>query len=313
MIAAEETPGLCRADVISAYRTFLGREPENETVIGEKLRAFSDPYALAFALAQSVEFRLQRFRAREGFIQPKHLIVIGCHHKTGTQWMGALFQTIAKGTNLKFLNGVQRSLKGDENIFFQVDSLIDLNKLPPYRGIHIIRDPRDIIVSGMFYHEKTKEEDWLMIKDAKFGGLSYQDKLASLNSFRDKCVFEMDNRGGQTIKQISLWNYKNRNMFEVKYEDLIQDYRLDIFSTMFRFLGFGGLSLAYCLESAWYTSLFSGKVRKSGVHVRSGAPKQWEKYFTKGLAQDFLDRFGDVLVRLGYEANDEWARNLPSD
>jgi hypothetical protein len=45
----------------------------------------------------------------------------------------------------------------------------------------VIRDPRDVIVSGANYHCKA-DEPWLHIPEKRFGGLTYHQKINSLTS-----------------------------------------------------------------------------------------------------------------------------------
>lgn len=223
---------------------------------------------------------------------------------------GRYIRTISRLLKLKFHNGVQRALEPNQQVFMQVDSAFELPKLPGYRGLHIIRDPRDVIISGAAYHEKTVEEDWLLVPKPEFGGVSYQEKLRSFDDAYDKHVFEMNNRGMQTIRQMGSWNYNDENFIEIKYEDLIVDSELALFSQIFLFLGLSGPALPACLDIAWSRSLFSGALKKNGVHIRSGKPKQWRNIFTKPLAYEFQELFGDVLVRLGYEADASWIDEL---
>jgi hypothetical protein len=77
----------------------------------------------------------------------------------------------------------------------------------------LIRDPRDVIVSGCFYHQSA-EEAWLQVPQRRLGGLSYQEKLRSYASFDDQLLFEMENPGVHTIRQMLEWGYSNPLFWE---------------------------------------------------------------------------------------------------
>lgn len=233
-------------------------------------------------------------------------ILIGTHHKTGTLWFHKIFQGICRKFVLSYHTGNQARLPDDFDVFMQDHSKFDLQELKePYRGVHIIRDPRDRIVSGAFYHQRSKER-WLHTKKGKYGGMSYQQKLCSLSSLEDKIAFEMNNAACKTIGEMRCWDYKNSNFIEVKYEELILDLDLMQFHRIFSFLGFDGRSIPAALQIAWENSLFSGELEKSG-HIRSGEAEQWKTLFTAEHKRQFVDLFGDALIELGYEQNNDWA------
>ena len=169
--------------------------------------------------------------------------------------------------------------------------------------MHLIRDPRDLIISGVFYHERCTSERWLTVPNPKFQGLSYQQTLAGLPSLEEKIRFEMLHIGGSTIRDMLAWNYGRPQFYEAKYEDLIEDVELRRFRDIFTFLGYPEEQMDELLQIAFNCSLFSGRVNG---HIRSGLPRQWQSYFTKPLHRQFLEHFGDALVRLGYEQNDQW-------
>lgn len=235
-------------------------------------------------------------------------VLVGTHHKTGTLWMESIFREICLKFGLIFFSGKQKQLPEDFNVFFQSHSMFNTEQIPgEYRGIHMIRDPRDRIISGCFYHQKAGE-DWLHTRQKKFGGLSYQEKINSYEYLEDKILFEMENSGFLSIQQMLDWNYQNPAFFEVRYEDLVSDENLILFHKMFVFLGFSGEVIPQILRIAHDNSLFSGML-ESSVHIRSGEPGQWEKYFRPVHKKRFLELFGDVLLRLGYESNDDWANS----
>jgi hypothetical protein len=229
-------------------------------------------------------------------IEPKFKTLIGTHHKTGTNWMENIFRKLSNDFNLKFFSMEQVQLPSDfEKISYN------------YRGIHLIRDPRDVIISGCFYHQKSKES-WLHIVHSKFGGLTYQQMINSYTSISDQIMFEMNNAGSYNVREILAWNYNNPNFMEIKYEDLISDFDLFLFHKIFVFLGYPNFSIPQALEIAYNNSLFSGKVGQSS-HIRSGKTSQWQEYFTPAHKARFLELFGDALITLGYEKNHDWATN----
>ena len=136
--------------------------------------------------------------------------------------------------------------------------------------------------------------------------MTYQEKICSLPTVEDKITFEMENAGFRGISEMTSWDYTNESFIEVKYEDLIEDTDLTMFHRIFSFLGVEGHAIPAALQIAWDNSLFSGKLQNS-VHIRSGKSKQWEKHFTPEHKSRFVELFGDALIHLGYEDNNDWA------
>ncbi len=231
-------------------------------------------------------------------------ILVGTHHRAGTMWIGGIFRKIARDLALEFFSGSQPDLPRNFDIFFQNHSVIDFSRLSfEYRGVHVIRDPRDVIVSGCFYHQKASER-WLHVPREKFGGLTYQQKINALPSLDDQLMFEMEYHG-DPVRDMVAWSYTNPNFIEVRYEDLRADTSLTLFRRIFTFLGFPAEVIPRLLQIAYDNSLFSGKVRNS-VHVRSGDVGQWRRYFKPAHRARFLELFGDALITLGYEQNHDW-------
>lgn len=237
----------------------------------------------------------------------KYRVLVGTHHKTGTKWMATIFRKISRTLGLRYFYGRQEKLPAGADIFVQDHSAFDFEglKTPPYRGLHLIRDPRDRIISGCFYHQKSRES-WLHEKRREFGGLSYQEKINSFSSIEDRIFFEMEHSGKRGIREMLAWDYNNPNFIEIKYEDLIADENLLLFHTIFSFLGFPGEKIPKILKISYDNSLFSGKLNTS-VHLRSGQTRQWEKYFTAAHKRRFVDLFDDALIKLGYETDNAWA------
>ncbi|MEM1370168.1 MAG: sulfotransferase domain-containing protein, partial [Cyanobacteria bacterium P01_H01_bin.15] len=223
-------------------------------------------------------------------------VLVGTHHKAGTVWLHHIFKKICRLYNLNYSSSHRELPEFD--IFLHYHSQFNFDSIhSPYRGVHIIRDPRDLIISGSFYHQKSSEK-WLHIPKERFQGLTYQQKINSYDSFDDKILFEMEHSGHNTISQILEWDYHNPLFYEIKYENLMQDTDLTLFHQIFSFIGFPGSIIPNVLMIAYRNSLFSGNVRSK--HVRSGKSKQWSNHFKPIHKRRFVELFDDALIKLGY-------------
>lgn len=238
------------------------------------------------------------------------VLVVATYHKSGTVWMLRLFQGVANSLGLK----LHRSRQGYEpgaDIYMAYKSVVPVELQDvDFRGVHLIRDPRDVILSGMHYH-RTAREPWLKIPEDYLGGKSYQETLQGLSP-DEQLYFEMDMVGQQTISQMLAWNYQDKRFFEVKYEDLISPDGVDLFHQIMTFMGFGGSELEQCLAVFRRISLQQvGFVKElNDRHVRSGRPRQWQTEFRRRHGERFVSRLGDCLVRLGYESDNRWVEQL---
>jgi hypothetical protein len=231
-------------------------------------------------------------------------ILVGCHHKTGTKWLSGIFRAFSREFELRFHSGNQTDLPPDFDIYFESHSRFTQQTPNDYRGLHQIRDPRDLIVSAAFYHQ-TSDEAQLHVAREEFGGRTYQQTLCALPSLEEKINFEMTHSSGSNIRAMLEWSYDQPAFFEARYEDLIGDVDLLRFHEIFTFLGVAGWAIPSALRLAWQGSLFSGEVDRS-PHIRSGAVGQWKEHFSPTNRRRFVDHFGDAAVRLGYEDDDDW-------
>ena len=247
--------------------------------------------------------------------------VIATHHKTGTVWMSSTFGAICEATNLQFRQvGRNENISRDEVVspivVFQSHSEFAafpwLIENEQHRVFHLIRDPRDVVISAMHYHRVAKESQ-LHRPRKKFGGRTYQEQLNDLPTDRDRYLFEMENTSANVIRAMQSWNYQRPNCFDCKYEDLMADEDMTLFSRVLAHLGFSKREIRIGRKKFWQHSIFGKKAGKTGTtHIRSGASRQWPDVFDRNLAETFVQEFGDVLVALGYERDNSWVDRLPS-
>jgi Sulfotransferase domain len=249
----------------------------------------------------------------------KGLAAVCTHHKTGTVWMAGTFRSICRQAGIRFVHvALDAVVPGDEVegpvVFFLPHSRFERCPWLPERAdcrfLHVIRDPRDVVISAMHYH-RVAQEGWLKRPDARFDGNSYQDMLNALPDDGARYRFELDNAVGRTIRMMLKWPYYgDPRSYECRYEDLIADTDMSLFAKVVDHLGFEPGEIDLCKQAFWDNSLF-GKVKPGSTHVRSGAARQWPDVLDRALGELFVQRLRNAPMRLGYEPDDSWVETLP--
>jgi len=243
-------------------------------------------------------------RSNDRFKLPRP-VIFATYHKAGTIWFSKMLYRISSFYGLKYehWNELQRATHAE--LFFCDHSVIDWNLVPEGACfVHLVRDPRDMLVSATFYHQTAREE-WLLEPRARFEGKTYQQVIKELPTFEEKLLFEMNASHGKSMEQMKKWNYNNPDCLEIRYEDFINDFDLVRIANLFHFIGIPGHALGNALTIAYHSSLFP-QSRLKTKHVRSGAAEQWKKHFTPAVAQAFEERHGPLLRTLGYEKSGDW-------
>jgi hypothetical protein len=106
------------------------------------------------------------------------------------------------------------------------------------------------------------------------------------------------------------WNYNLPNALEYRYEDLMKDTDMKLFTRALDHLGFAADEIESCKKIFWKRSLFGRKTDSKSPHIRSGKSRQWRDVYDRQLAAAFMHHFGDALVTLGYESDDSWLGGL---
>lgn len=184
----------------------------------------------------------------------------------------------------------------------------NLNALGTFRGSHMIRDPRDVAVSGYFYHVWT-DERWVHIPQEELAGKTYQEHLRSLGQ-EEGIAVEIRRIVDRAVSDMLAWDYGRPEFIELRYEDVIAD-QAGWFAKMFRHYGFHDRAVERAVAIAMTFSFERISKRRvgevqEGSHLRSGQPGQWRTVFTPRHVALFKELAGPALVKLGYESDDTW-------
>jgi hypothetical protein len=236
------------------------------------------------------------------------LLVHCCHHRSGTVWFIRVLSTIARHYGLHFQAGAQNELAPSTEIFLQDHSRIERTALPPHRGSHMIRDPRDMIVSGYHYHLWT-DEQWAQLPQERYDGKSFQEALNDVGKKRG-LILEMERFCREDLQDMLQWDYNDPAFLELKYEDVIAD-ESSHFEALFNHYGFHEDAVDVGLKIAEYYSFQNVSGRSFGdveeqSHLRSGRTSQWEDHFDEELKARFKQLAGNAVVELGYEEDRHW-------
>lgn len=283
--------------------------------------------------------------------QNKSLLCFFGHHKGGTQWIQGILRELCSELNLKYNFAYEARMfdydlksfieKEKTDVFAYTNANYEYVKdLNNFRGFHVIRDPRDIVVSGYFSHLYSHPTD----KSSRIR--EEREKLQNLPK-DEGLLLEME-FNYDVFKAMYEWNYSLENVMEIKMEDLISNpYRN--FVDIFRFLGLVSESRP-TFKERWshllaisalrtqqviikepilhlplatvpyerilgiiYENDFKKKSggRKQGEenaksHYRKGVAGDWQNHFNEKHVEVFKEKYNPILIKLGYEQDDRW-------
>ena len=170
----------------------------------------------------------------------RDLLAFYGHHKCATMTLNAIIGGICKRLGLRFeavfdetgFSGDLDRYVRDRRIEFLSYGNADIEfvrQLPSHRGFHIVRDPRDIVVSAYFSHlHSHSTSQWRELEDhrKKLKSLSLQEGLAAEIEFRKR-----------SFDHMARWDYDQPDILEIRFEDFIRSN----YDSMIRIVSFLGL------------------------------------------------------------------------
>lgn len=164
----------------------------------------------------------------------------------------------------------------------------------------VYRDPRDMLVSQVFFATDMQEEH---------GMHEYYKSLPDFGERLKVAITGIDRDGLRmvSVKQryegVFEW-LEQEHVLCVRFEDLI-DRRDTTLNAMLDEVERTGYRIPTPRETALKTLINAIRPRKSHT-FRSGKTGGWRDHFAAEHKQLFKDVAGDLLVRLGYEKSNDW-------
>jgi hypothetical protein len=154
------------------------------------------------------------------------------HHKTASTWVRNILLDVSTALNLD-----QRTIHTASNYapYASLREMIDaeqpdlititdpkqeiVDTLPPLHGFHVIRDPRDVIVSAYFSHMHSHP--------ISFGGVEWPEMATHRQALKrldhDEGLLKEIEFTGPFIDTMSTWSYEQPGTLEIKMEDFVVD------------------------------------------------------------------------------------------
>src|ERR1044071_7538984 len=211
------------------------------------------------------------------------------HHKCGTVWILSIVKEIAAQAGLRVAHHHNEA-------GFDGDIQAHFNRCPfdfwcytnadyyfvrgiALGGFHVVRDPRDVIVSGYFSHLNSHPEDgWPRLRP-------YRKLLRSISK-EEGLLREMEFIAPVLYDMLG-WDRPAAGVREIRFEELVADPK-DRFCRIFRDLGLlpdrvSEAALCQAVDRYTFQRLAGG--RKAGEedaahHFRKGVPGDWRNHFT---------------------------------
>lgn len=186
---------------------------------------------------------------------------------------------------------------------------INLNYLPEnFRITRFVRDPRDLVVSGYFYHKRAAEP-WFRYKtptpkywspinghvpEEMPEGINFAEYLQGLSK-EDGLIAEIKFRKLH-FESIRKWEKDDRIKI-FRYENILGNEE-KTFDEIFRFYEVPTWERKVGLI---FARKFSAKNRaKNYKHIRNPSSGQWKEHFTPKVEAYFNELYADVLEELKY-------------
>lgn len=179
----------------------------------------------------------------------------------------------------------------------------------PEAGIvHLVRDGRDVITSGVF--------DWLGREDQDTQRHAYfVEKRPGATLERFFTDQDLETWARYWVEPIEALRPLRGQILELRYEEMLEQQRESL-ARLFAHLGVRVTEqiLDHCMEVSSFERMSGGRARGQAVavaKVRKGVAGDWVRYFTRQDGRRFHEQVGPQLMELGYEKDAAWFEKLP--
>lgn len=150
------------------------------------------------------------------------------HHKCATGWITENIREMTFHLGLRHeiahrpvhyapygtLDGLVEATSADV-LFYTNATMEQARTLRPHRGFHVVRDPRDILVSAYFSHRNSHPtKEWPALED-------HRQRLQSLS--KDEGLFAEMDFSREQFEDMGAWDYDQEHVMEMKMETLSAD------------------------------------------------------------------------------------------
>lgn len=209
----------------------------------------------------------------------------------------------SKLSEKEILANIKRMLPGDIGYGYigAQEPYLSALTAPSRLTVFVYRDPRDMIVSHIFYATRMHPGHWMR--------RYYTERLNTMEERINAAIVGVDEPGSELTPirrryEGYLGWLDQPRVLSLRFEDLI----LDRESTFTRLLD--------CLEAHGYEPvvprveaieiLHAAIAPKKSGTFRKGVPGNWREHFTPQNTALMKAHAGDILVRLGYETGMDW-------
>ncbi|MBZ0205149.1 MAG: sulfotransferase domain-containing protein [Flavobacteriales bacterium] len=268
-------------------------------------------------------------------------------HKCASQWVTLVIERICNELGWKSVyayekvrteHGGLRALINDENPDFliipesNVELVGEIDR--PFQGFHVIRDPRDIVVSGYFSHKGSH-----LLSPAGVT-MEHREKLQTLPK-KAGMDLEIATLAQIPLSNIYKWDYHHPSILETKFMEITQApleefTRIMVFMDMIeekndrlfgmkcfynRLVKKAGMramrmrtekysvhQLESTLEQLSFGNLKKGKLKSLGQktdHYRKGMSGDWRDHLTPQQEEEIDRLFPDIFTKLGFADQSE--------
>lgn len=184
------------------------------------------------------------------------------------------------------------------HLFARPDAIARVRS-PNFIPYFIFRDPRDVVVSHVFY---VTEMESRHVHHAYYQSLPDFDSRLKVSILgRPDASVEFQNIAERFAPYLDWLNHPE--VLSIHFEDLINDRASTLTRIMDHFLARTPLpSTRQLILEALESSINPAR----SPTFRSGKTGEWKKYFTDEHKMTFKDVAGDLLATLGYEKNNDW-------
>lgn len=184
--------------------------------------------------------------------------------------------------------GLFSVLNSTQKILDRIEAVCGMD----FHAYHIIRDPRDILISAYFHHREGHplENDvfiWPELGQLREQLLSSNEEegmLAELNSITKKILDR---------QYMPLWWKNKDNILTIKLENFTRNQDFYV-SKIVRHLGIKNLSS------------INIPLEKTGADQNRKSNSDWRDYFTPKIKKIFKEYYGQLLIDLDYATDFNW-------